>query len=108
MRLIDWASWRIGIATRDLAYMMALHWYPERRVRLERPLLHRYHERLVAHGVRDYSQDALIEDYRLAALLQLTTPVWQATLDLPAAVWWSHLERSMLAFEDLGCAELLR
>ncbi len=43
VRLIDWAGWRIGIATGDLAYMMALHWYPERRARLEQPLLRYYH-----------------------------------------------------------------
>jgi hypothetical protein len=23
------------------------------------------------------------------------------------AIWWSHFERIMLAFEDLGCEELL-
>lgn len=28
--LIDWDTWRIGRAAADLAYMMAVHWYPER------------------------------------------------------------------------------
>lgn len=107
LRIIDWAGWRIDTATDDLAYMMALHWYPERRARLEQPLLRRYHERLVSHGVRDYGFDALLDDYRLSALWHLLIPVWQATAKLPAAIWWSHLERAMLAFEDLRCAELL-
>ena len=31
VRLIDWQLWRIGIGTDDLAYTMALDWYPERR-----------------------------------------------------------------------------
>jgi len=39
LRLFDWNGWRIGIAASDLAYMMALHWYPDRRQRLERKLL---------------------------------------------------------------------
>jgi hypothetical protein len=107
LRLIDWAGWRIDTATDDLAYMMALPWYPERRARFEQPLLHRYHEALVRHGVSGYGYDALLDDYRLSALWQIMIPVWQATAKLPAAIWWSHFERAMLAFEDLGCEALL-
>jgi hypothetical protein len=29
----------MSVGARDLAFMMALHWYPERRRALERPLL---------------------------------------------------------------------
>jgi hypothetical protein len=52
VRLFDWDGWRVGLASSDLAYMMATHWYPERRRRLERPLLDRYHAALLARGVR--------------------------------------------------------
>ena len=48
VRLFDWDGWRIGVAASDLAYMMAMHWYPDRRRRLERPLLDRYHATLLA------------------------------------------------------------
>jgi hypothetical protein len=41
--------------------MMAVHWYPERRRRLEQPLLDRYHAGLVAHGVTDYDRAALAD-----------------------------------------------
>lgn len=87
--------------------MMALHRYPERRARLEQPLLRGYHEQLVTYGVGGYSFEALLDDYRLSALWQMTIPVWQATAKLPAPIWWSHFERAMLAFEDLRCADLL-
>ena len=107
MRIIDWDAWRIGVGARDLAYMMALHWYPDRRRRYEQRLLRHYHDALQAHGVAGYAWGALLEDYRRAALGQLFIPVWQATADLPPAVWWSHLERGMLAFEDLDCESLL-
>jgi len=107
LRLIDWAGWRIDMATDDLAYMMALHWYPERRARFELPLLRHYHDQLARHGVRDFSFDALLDDYRLSALWQITIPVWQATAKLPPVIWWSHFERAMLSFEDLGCDALL-
>jgi aminoglycoside phosphotransferase (APT) family kinase protein len=106
VRLFDWDAWRIGLATHDLAYMMATHWYPERRQRMEQSLLDRYHVVLLAHGVRGYDRRALQDDYRLAVLWQLATPVWQEAIDLPPVIWWSHLERVMLAVDDLGCREI--
>jgi len=42
-RFFDWDSWRIDVGSSDLAYMLAMHWYPDRRQRYERLLLDRYH-----------------------------------------------------------------
>jgi hypothetical protein len=107
VRLFDWSDWRVSLATNDLAYMMATHWYPERRRRHERRLLDHYHAQLAVHGVSGYGRVDLDDDYRLSALLQILTPVWQAAFDIPAVIWWSHHERTMLAFDDLGCRDLL-
>ena len=107
VRLFDWDGWRVGLATNDLAYMMATHWYPDCRRRFERPLLDHYHAALLANGVRGYDRGALDDDYRLSVLMQIATPVWHAAFDLPPMIWWSHLERIMLAVEDLGCRDLL-
>jgi hypothetical protein len=107
VRLIDWDDWRLAPAADDLAYMMAVHWYPDRRHRLEDPLLCHYHQALVKAGVRGYGLDALRHDYRLAVVRQLAVPVFQRSAKLPALIWWSHLERILLAFDDLGCGELL-
>jgi len=101
------ADWRIGRAAADLPYMMAVHWYPERRARLEARLLERYHAGLCAHGVTGYSLERLWEDYRLSVIGHLAIPIWQQTLGLPPAIWWSHLHRIIAAFEDLDCATLL-
>jgi hypothetical protein len=107
LRIIDWDAWRVALGAADLAYMMALHWYPERRARLEGPLLERYHVGLLAHGVTGYTLEDLRADYRLSVLGQLMVPVWQQSLGIHPAVWWSHLHRSLAAFEDLDCAALL-
>lgn len=107
VRIFDWDSWRPGRASSDLAYMMALHWYPDRRRRLEQLLIGHYHAALVAQGVQGYDRDALNDDYRRSALFLIMVPVFQAAIELPAAVWWSHFERIMLAVDDLGCRELL-
>jgi len=107
IRLIDWDGWRVGRAVSDLAYMMAVHWYPERRSRLEARLLECYHAALCARGVADYTLDRLHEDYRLLVIGHLTTPVWQQTSGLHASIWWPHLYRIVTAFDDLDCAALL-
>jgi hypothetical protein len=106
-RLFDWDSWRLEVASRDLAYMIALHWYPDRRQAMETSLLDEYHEMLVAHGVQGYDRHALEADYRLSVLWQITTPVWQAVNNIPAVIWWNGLERIMLAVDDLDCRSLL-
>jgi hypothetical protein len=105
--LFDWDSWRLGEATGDLAYMMAMHWYPDRRRRLEQLLLDRYHATLLAEGVRDYDRQALDDDYRLSVLWHITTPVWQSANRIPPVIWWNNLERILLAVDDLDCRALL-
>ena len=107
IRLFDWDGWRVDTATDDLAYMIAVHWFPDWRRRHERDSLRRYHDALLAGGVRGYSFDALWEDYRLSVLWQITTPMWQANHGLGAWIWWNHLECVMAAVHDLGCLELL-
>jgi hypothetical protein len=87
--------------------MMAVHWYPERRRRFERPLLDHYHATLLASGVKGYDRAALDYDYRLAVLIHLIAPLFQSNVGIPPVIWWSHLERIMYAIDDLGCRELL-
>jgi hypothetical protein len=107
VRLIDWDTWRPSIATQDLSYMMAMHWYPDLRRRRERPLLDRYHAALLAHGVKGYDRRALDDDYRLSVLLQIMAPVMFSAFGIPPWIWWHNLERILLAVDDLGCRDLL-
>lgn len=106
-RLFDWDGWRPNVGAGDLAYMMAMHWYPEMRQTAEAPLLDAFHEELLASGVTGYSRRALREDYRLAVLWEITRPIWLRAANIPPGIWWNHLERIHLAVDDLGCRELL-
>jgi hypothetical protein len=106
-RFFDWDCWSIDVGSSDLAYMIAMHWYPDRRQSYERPLLDRYHAALLAHGVRGYDRRALRDDYRLSVLLRVMTPVWQWAAHIPPVIWWNNLERIFLAVDDLDCRELL-
>jgi hypothetical protein len=106
-RLFDWDAWRIDTASDDLAYMMALHWYPDLRRQRENHLLDVYHAEILESGVRGYSRDALQDDYRLSALWATAKPVWQQSQGIPLWIWWAHLDRIHLAVDDLGCRDLL-
>jgi hypothetical protein len=76
--LIDLATTnRIRPPTNDLAYMMALQWFPARRALMEEALLRHYHQALRAHGVPDYSWEECWLDYRYSVMTHLFTPVVQ-------------------------------
>jgi len=106
-KMIDWEAWKIGLGSFDLAYAIALHWYPERRSLHERPLLVRYHSRLLRSISTEYSWEDFRIDYRLAVIHVLFRPVWQWEHKGPVHRWWSHLGRATSAYQDLDCAELL-
>jgi hypothetical protein len=107
VKLIDWENWSIDIATDDLAYMMAMLWYPDRRRRMEGSLLDLYHATLLGGRASGYDRQALNDDYRISVLWLITRPIWQAMSNIPPRVWWNNLERIMLAVDDLGCRDLL-
>ena len=107
VRIFDFDLWSINVPTHDLAYMMAMHWYPERRQALERSLLNLYHDTLIESGITGYTRGALDRDYRWAVLWHITRPVWQWSINIPPVIWWNNLERIFAAVDDLGCEELL-
>lgn len=107
VRLFDWDSWRIQVAAVDLSYMMAMHWYPDRRQRTERPLLDHYHNVLLTRGVTGYTRQAFEDDYRWSVLTRIALPPLQASAQIPPVIWWNNLERILMAVNDLGCREFL-
>jgi thiamine kinase-like enzyme len=105
--LVDWQLWHPHIGPRDLAYMITLFWYPERRARMEETLLRRYHRALLAGGVTQYAWDECWEDYRWSAIRNIFIPSLQWSRALPGWLWWSQLEKALAACEDLRCVELV-
>jgi hypothetical protein len=45
--------------------------------------------------------------HRMAVISHLLWPSFWHKYSLPQSIWWDALEKGMLAFEDLGCVELL-
>jgi hypothetical protein len=106
--IIDWQLWGISFGAEDLANLIALQWSAERRAEMEHDLLGRYYHGLVRGGVEGYTWDDCWADYRLAVVTRaLFMPMWQWSSGQARDRWWGNLERTLWAFEDLHCAELL-
>jgi ecdysteroid kinase len=105
--LIDWQLWHIDLGVRDLAFFMALHWYPGRRLELELPLIKYYYQRLLAYGLENYSFDELWLDYRRCVVRNLTIPIIFWNRGMNSEGWWHRLECALAAYRDLDCQELL-
>ncbi len=105
--LIDWQLWHVDLGARDLAFFMALHWYPSRRRELELPLIRYYYDCLLTHGVENYSLDDLWLDYRRCVVRNLTIPIIFWSRGMKPESWWHRLECAVASYCDLACDELL-
>ena len=73
--VIDFQLMARGRGPYDIAYFASQSLDVEQRRATERELLRRYHDTLLAAGVRDYSFDDCFEDYRLATLWCAVYPI---------------------------------
>ena len=110
--IIDFQLMARGRGPYDLAYFASQSLDVEQRRATERDLVGRYHDTLVAAGVRDYSFDDCFEDYRLATLWCAVYPIGmggglagneQRHLDLATEV----SRRCFTAIEDLDAVSVL-
>jgi hypothetical protein len=105
--LIDWQLWHLDLGVRDLAFLVALHWFPDRRHTLEEPLLRYYHRALQANHIDNYPFDELWLDYRRCVVRNLTIPIIFWSRGMKPEGWWHRLECSLAAYADLECEDLL-
>lgn len=105
--LLDWAMWHLNVGVSDVAFNIALQCYPQHRSYIEKPLVQRYHSRLLENGVRDYAWEQCWEDYRRMVIDQCLLAIQWQHFGLPASIWWVALECGLSAFEDLQCEEFL-
>lgn len=108
-------DWQICVRSRgayDVGYFMSQSVLPEQRKATEMDLLRMYHGTLVDNGVKGYSFEACLEDYRKTVLFCLCYPVLSGgtydmsnprTLELVQTM----LDRSVSAIVDLNAGELL-
>ena len=94
----DWETYKRGLGTYDLCYLVSDE-EPDRRRSLEEGLLRYYYNGLLEGGVSGYDWNDCLYDYRLSVIANL----------FPALVWkrFSTFEARMGQFLDWDCRELL-
>ena len=108
-RILDWKHWRLGLGIEDLAYMMPFYWDVRKRKFEEPRLLKRYWSELNRLGVKGYSYDTMMLDYRVSIGLRIgeLMGTWRKE-DWKSGKWslWKTLVMGMQAFDDFNVGEL--
>jgi hypothetical protein len=112
LAVIDWQISFRGRGVFDVAYFMSGSLHPKERKAKEMGILRSYHSILTENGVRDYSFDQCLHDYRLSTLFCLVYPViGGGSLDMGnergVALWNGWLDRNVAAIVDLDAGELM-
>jgi len=80
---LDWQTLMAGPGVLDAAYFIGAGLLADERRRHEQRLTRRYHEALLARGIRDYSWERCWHDYRLTAAHGLIMAVVGAAITTP-------------------------
>lgn len=65
---IDWQTYSVSPGPFDLAHLLTFSMPTEQRLACERHVLSHYYQAVIDGGVRDYSEDKFVDDYRLGML----------------------------------------
>ncbi len=100
--LVDFQSAGADLVGPDLIHMFAFFWTREQRREGDREerALRRYHDGLLASGVRDYTWADLLTTYRLALTIMLFYPIWDETNGSPRDYWLPKLQNTVAAYQD--------
>lgn len=100
--LIDFQGVTADCPAFDLAHMFAAFWTRAQRQEGDREqrCLRRYHAGLRAGGVRDYTWDDLLADYRALLAIMLFYPVWDETNGSARSYWLPKMRCFVAAYQD--------
>ncbi len=107
--LLDWQTPIFDIGGYDLANLCATFWTSEQRQQdqREQQILRHYYTALLAHGVKTYSWDDLLTDYKLGLIFWLLMPVQDCYGGSERSYWWPKMQCLTTAFREWHCEELL-
>ncbi len=103
---VDWPDWKIGKAMDDLAYMLALGYFPDQKKKLEPELIKLHTSVLNEKGI-SYSLADALNEYKMAVVRCMFIPILQWSYTLPPDIWFYNFERVVSSFWDLDCMELI-
>jgi hypothetical protein len=107
--LLDWQSYSFDIGAYDLVNLCATFWTPEQRHedQREEQILRRYFTGLQTHGVKNYSWDDLLTDYRMGLIFWIFMPVQDCFGGSNKDYWLPKMQCLTSAFREWHCEKLL-
>jgi len=107
--LLDWQSYGFDIGAYDLGNLCSTFWTPEQRHedQREEKILRRYYRGLQAQGVKNYSWDDLLTDYKMGLIFWILMPVQDHFGRSNRKYWWPKMQCLVAAFEEWHCEDLL-
>lgn len=112
VNVVDWQTVMAAPGVVDIAYFLGTSISIEDRRIHERSLVERYHERLLASGVADYTWDECWTDYRRFAfagyLMATSASMVAARTERGDRLFVAMLERSAAQIIDLNSSDLLK
>ncbi|GHO82336.1 DUF1679 domain-containing protein [Dictyobacter formicarum] len=107
--LIDWQRPKMHIGVSDLVHMCDTFWTRAIRQEGQRELhlLQRYYDLLCTYGVKNYTWEELLIDYRSQLIEEALFPVLHDCLRTTKHYWWPKIQCLMAAVEDWQCLKLL-
>lgn len=101
-KIIDWQFCHIGLGVSDLADYLSLFIHPQLRKRYEDILVRFYWEKLIEHGVTNYTFKQCVKDYESEVIKNIAMPLFQLQIpNLPLSVIVQCFRNVILAADGL-------
>lgn len=108
---VDWQTVTLGLPARDLAYFLSTGLTVQDRREHEDDLVARYHEALVAQGVRSHSLEQCRDDYRFSMLqgplITIVGAAYGAPTERGDEMFVTMATRAAEAMRDHGTLEMV-
>ncbi len=108
--LLDWQSPCFDIGGYDLVNLCATFWTSEQRheEQREEKILRNYFTILQASGVKNYTWNDLLVDYKIGLIFWLLMPLQDRSDGAGKNYWWPKMQCLVAAFREWQCEELLK
>ncbi len=106
--ITDFQFWGNGLGTGDLAHLTRVNFSDELKKTIQIPLIKRYYETLQKYGVKNYSWEECLNNYRREVASMVLIPMWQfCCFGLKYEEWIGDVEGLIFNYECMNCEEII-
>ena len=90
-----------------MAYLTRVNFPDEFREKIQIDLVKHYYDSLLKHGVKDYTWQSCLKDYRREIASMVLIPMWQyCCFGAGYAEWGEDIDKLTANYEFFNCDEL--